>query len=285
MRVVTVYIDILLFVNLIINGVVLYTVDRICGMEMTFLRFAAADAIASLYGLTICIPELAFGLNVLMKTGMAVIICLVAFGAKKILGLLKNTCVFLSVSFTYLACIVLFTLCTSSNCIYMRNNEVYFDLPVPYILLFTLLISVMFIIMRGIQKKRIPNSLIYSCTISVDGKTESLDCFMDTGNFLSEAITGTPVVIVEEDVACKLLPDISCVSPDDMTDKTRSRFRIIPYSGAGNSRGLLPAFRPDSFTVNGVEKKVIIAVNSRAFDKECRYKGILNGELIYGGLK
>ena len=92
---ITVYIDILLFVNLVINGVILFACAKLTGAKTTFGRFAIADTFISVYGLTVCLPTISFTLCTAVKSLAAVIVSMIAFKTRSLRSLLKNTCIFL----------------------------------------------------------------------------------------------------------------------------------------------------------------------------------------------
>ena len=106
MKTVTVYIDILLFVNLTVNGAILFSTARMTGAKMTFGRFAAADAAASVYGFCVCLPPFGFMLGMAAKTLFSLLVSAAAFGIGSWRLLMKNSCVFMFCSLSYLAVVI-----------------------------------------------------------------------------------------------------------------------------------------------------------------------------------
>ena len=52
------------------------------------------------------------------------------------------------------------------------------------------------------------------------------------------------------------------------------RLRLVPYKNADGRTGIMRGFLPDRFTVNGEEKKVVIACRDTVFDKSGAYSGV-----------
>ncbi len=279
MNTITVYVDVLLFVNLAVNGFIIYTTSRLTGTRITFSRFAAGDISASLYGLAICIPQLELALTLLLKTVFSAVVCLICFGCRNKTNFFKKLCIYNAVSVTYLCVVLACGMIVDRNYLYVRNGEIYFNVPVPVILSVTLVMFLILGVIRRIWASRTPENLVFDCIVSVGKNSRSVRCLLDTGNMLTETITGTPVVIIDEDISKSLLPDLNADEPDRMSKSTSERFRLIPYRTAGGS-GLLPAFKPDSFTVNGEQKKVIVAVDNAAFRGKEEFGGILNRNII-----
>ena len=96
-------------------------------------------------------------------------------------------------------------------------------------------------------------------------KTIDLVALLDTGNTLTDPMTGQGVAVVESSVLKPLFPIQLRKILDDLKDPTvamtqlenelwKSRFRLLPYRSVGVSNGLLLAVRSDWLEVNGVRK-------------------------------
>ncbi|MDF2685301.1 MAG: sigma-E processing peptidase SpoIIGA, partial [Clostridia bacterium] len=161
-----IYIDILFFVNTVINGMIIYITSRLLGIKPSPARFAGATAIASFYGLMVCFPAFTFTLNIVFKGLAALLISLTAFKFKTIKGYLKNVCIFLFVSYTYIGLLTSFQYFPLlSNILYIKNGEIYYNLPLPYILLMTLVLCFIQNIITRFFKRQKPKESIFSCEI------------------------------------------------------------------------------------------------------------------------
>ena len=275
---ITLYIDIYLFVNLFINGFLIYITSVLICKKLKFIRLFVSDIIASAFGLIICLPQMNIFLILIIKFISNFIITILAYGNEKIIKLLKNTFILTSVSITYSAVSIwgssIFSL---KNFIYINNNEIYYNFPVPF------LISIMmfFLIFYSILKKRIQNkkteTLLYDCLIELNGKRTMIRGFLDTGNSLKDVISGLPVIVIGRNVAENLLQDTEkFLALESISEK----LNLIPYRNADGSRNIMPAFKPDKVTLNGSDVDVVVAVSKENFCNEMDFGCLLNKNCI-----
>lgn len=281
-----VYVDILLFVNAVINSTLLYLTYKILGIKPSPLRFAGAVVISTAYGLIVCVPALSFTLNILFKIFVALLIAFVAFDFKNIIVYGKRLCIFLFVSFSYIGIITSFQYIPGAqSAFYIQNGEVYYNLPIPYLLAMTVFLCFLQKLISSFFKRKIQKDEYKTCQIVLGEKTASATCFYDTGNFLRDNLSGIPVVVIELNALSPILPESVQDCKEDTlplllneNDEFKSRVRIVPYRAAGG-QGLLTGFRPDKFIIDGKEEKVIVGISLMVMDKEGRYNGIIGREL------
>ena len=103
------------------------------------------------------------------------------------------------------------------------------------------------------------------------GRSAAFRALVDTGNSLRDPVTDEKVMLVSpaalrgvfgEYAALFSLRDPSeILAAAGELDALRGRLRLVPFS-ALNSRGLLVAFRPESLTVGGEERRDLIVALS-----------------------
>ena len=119
---------------------------------------------------------------------------------------------------------------------------------------------------------------------------------VDTGNQLSDPLTGVPVLIVEMNqmkmiFSEKLIDEITksddLIKLIDIFNKYgwEDRIRVLPFSDLGQEQGMLLGFRPDrikiSYKKNIIEtKKVIIGLTERTLDDNNKYQALIHPQLI-----
>jgi stage II sporulation protein GA (sporulation sigma-E factor processing peptidase) len=98
--------------------------------------------------------------------------------------------------------------------------------------------------------------------ICLGGRRASLAALLDTGNSLTDPLTGNPVIIAEYESLKELLPERARRAIDahglengatvlgEMGEGIQEgHFRIIPYRSVGRSNGWLIGFRPDEVII------------------------------------
>lgn len=272
-----VYLDILLFVNLAADAAILWGSALFLHLSIKPLRFFCALALSCVYGFFVILPEFGFLLNICVRLIVSALIAGVAFGFAPLRGFLKKYFVFLLVSVTYLALLLAIqNLFGLQDSLYIRNGAVYFNIPVKFILLGVAALCVIQLIAGRITEKKAPAGHLCDCRIFLDGKSVAFQGLVDTGNFLKEGISGLPVVLVDSVALRGVVPmDRSGQILHDENSVMYTRYRLVPFRGAGGANGLLDAFKPDRFLADGKEYRVIIAVSKKNVDHNGVYKGII----------
>lgn len=177
------------------------------------------------------------------------------------------------VSFVYTGSLIAFShIPALSNFIYVNNGEAYFDLPVTYILSVTVLVCVVQLIAERFFSRRITKNTLSKCYIEFCGKSLECICLCDSGNLLTEKVSGLPVVIIESDLLCKIV-DLSDKNIENY-ESLLLRMRFVPYKTADGKTGILKGFLPDVFKADGVKYKVIVASGNPKLDRNGVYHGI-----------
>ena len=105
-------------------------------------------------------------------------------------------------------------------------------------------------------------------TVTQGGIAVTLNGIFDSGNLLTDPLSGRPVIVAAEEALLPLLPEemrraFLSKDPAAMTvlppDLAR-RIRLIPSRSVGGSV-LLSAFLPDAVRINGVEKDALLALS------------------------
>lgn len=105
--------------------------------------------------------------------------------------------------------------------------------------------------------------------VRVGEKSGTVVCTVDSGHFLSDPLTGIPVLFIPDNTGRRLLPEEVYgamrsreVTPPCTTDRDiLTHFRLIPYT-TENGGGLLHCYRADSVVISGVEKKAYLALRN-----------------------
>ena len=280
-KTVVIYLDVLLFVNAVINFTVLFLTCKIAGAKLSKPRLFFATALSSLYGLVVCLPKMSFLLNFFAKAAVACLTVFIAFDFKSKKIFIKRLVIFVFVTYAYIGLI------TAAQCLpflnsafIMQNGEIYYNLPLPFLIASAAVLFMTWNIVSRYFSKKIKSGDTVECRAVVFGNEKHFNGFCDSGNFLREPISGLPVVICNISLFDDLLPP----SNDGETIFERlekdvnfkKRLRVIPYRGAENRGGVITGIRPDAFFADGKEKEVIIAFDGALFADGKEYDAILN---------
>lgn len=258
----TVYIDVLFFVNLSINISLIMCTGYIIKLKPKTARLIISASFGALYSCFIFIGDIDALYSLGMRAGVAVFMMLTAFGRCTVISLIKRVMVFLA-STLALGILMLSVLYFSDIGLRLggviKNGVFYFNIPTHYMLLCSLAVyGIIYVAERLIKRSSVRS--FARVTLRHLGKTVELKALVDTGNMLRDPLSGRKVLIAE---ANKLSPlfdfDIEdAFREQNVPENMPAGFRLIPYSSIGNQNGLMAAFIPDTVKVESIEKDDII---------------------------
>ena len=129
-----------------------------------------------------------------------------------------------------------------------------------------LALSVIAVLLTARIVLRRPASTESFVKVTFFGKAVAFSGLVDSGNFLRDPFSGTPVIIVSPSVANKLFEEDELLfllgtSENDVPQTLFGRVRVIPSRTVG-SDSLIRAVKPDSVTVDGIQRDVLVSVAS-----------------------
>lgn len=250
----TIYADVLLVINLIINYLLLFVTAHIAVLPLSRFRLLLASSFGALYAVASFLPSLSFLLFFPIKLFIAVIMVFLAFGKK----------LFLRAYLTFFVSSLVFAgfcLLAPSVISSVSGGVYYINLSFPVLILSTLLA---YILLRIVFSRRCGGEKKV-CSVTVKNKDEELElrALVDTGNSLRAPHTNARVVICAYDTVRAILPLAAREILDEYRGKSFSlafdklsdisHFSLIPYKTVGVSFSLLLAFTPDEIYI---EKKL-----------------------------
>lgn len=280
-----VYIDILFFVNLMINTVILTASASLLRIKYSPPRLFLGALTGAVYACIIFFPEVHILYTFIFKIIMAVVISVISFSPKSFKQAVKQTAVFFGTT----AVFGLFTLAT----LYftdvgiklggvISNGVFYFNIPILYLAAScTAAYAAIISVQKFLKKSSVRNYT--DITIINRGKSVELKALVDTGNMLRDPLSGKTVMIVETKAAAPLFEyDIEKIASEDSDlDALPQGFRVIPFSSLGNKNGVLIAFVPERILTNDRElKNTIAAFYNSTLSKSHEYNALLNPEAL-----
>lgn len=283
-----VYVDVLFAVNLILNYFLLLAVAGALRRKEKRLRLLAGAVLGAVYSLFIFFPQAGFLYTAVGKLLLSAAMVLTAYQWSGVRDALRLMAVFYLASALLGGAIFALWYFLSPPGLLVRNGVVYLDIPpVPLILaaagfyiLFTL-VSRLF---------RHGGGRMYDLAIDCDGASARMRALLDTGNRLTDVLTGAPVVVAEFAAVAGLLPpaERSAVRGGGIggaDSPWAGRMRLIPYGTVSGRTELLPAFRPDRVTVSAPGRKeettdVLVAVCPRRLCPDGSYRALLSPLLL-----
>lgn len=278
-----VYADELVFLNTVVNFVLLLTVRLFTGAETGTGRLVCASLAGGAYSLILLAPEMGWLPMLLTRTAMCVSLVFLAFRLRSLRSMMRCTLLFLGVSFLYAG--VFFWLSRVAGGFFtMRNGVGYFDPGLGLLLAGSV---GLYYLIRWIRKTffRFRSAdMVYEMALTRDRTTVKTHALLDSGNHARDPFFHRPVIIVTESVAARLT---GVREPSRFgTEETRdARFRLLPVSSVGEET-LLPAFTADKAVLrrDGIVREVpspCVAVTRDPLGGE-RYEALISEYVLNG---
>ncbi len=227
----TVYVDVLLLINTLVNYFMLLGVKLITGAQAKRYRLILGAVLGGISALSVFL-NLGF-LVTALKILTAMLMILISFPFVSLKSYIKK-CVWLFIISAVFSgvCFAAYFLFDTDLMIY-SNGTVYFDIDITFLTVCTVIsYAVISVILRFTDKKK-PKKQYYPITLISGDEKITLRGFMDTGNNLKEPFSFAPVIVTNEEIYKKLY----------LASKNRKE-RIVPVSTV-KGEGIMTAFKLD----------------------------------------
>ena len=276
-----IYADAIFLTNMAINYIILLVTAKICAVPAMRLRMAAAAAIGGAYAVSAALPLLIFLGNPFVIIAVGLLIVTTAFGGQPRIA--RVALVFFAVSAAFAGVAMAISLLGGGV---VSGGAL---MPISFkalILSFAVCYATMTLVFRGAAGNK---GGIVPLTVRQGQSVLELRALVDTGNSLTDPMTGVPVIVTGVKEAKKLFPkDVraavegierrgaALVMEELIENACPVRFRLIPYSAVGVSGGMLLAFRPDEVVINGAKKTgVLVALSPNSVSDNGTYTALI----------
>lgn len=282
----TVYIDRVLVLNFMIDDLLLLCTARIAGVPLRRIRLALCALSGALYAVAVLLPGMQWLSHPLMYALIGVLLPLAAFFKEP--RRWRITALFLLLSAALGGCIFALGLAAGAPAQFISRiyrAQISWPVLTGAAVLFCVTLHLLF---RG--GLRHEGGGIVLVTIRLGGKKKTVPALWDTGNTLTDPVSGAPVLVLEQDILLDLWPDEvrtilrQNVPPEEKMValhrlKHGAAFCLLPFRSVGVSAGLLLACRSDQITVERcVYRKILLALSQGPLSDGGAYHALWGGE-------
>lgn len=260
----TIYIDILLCVNLIISFLLLCAASFYTHEVVTVKRLLLGSAVGAASSLTILLPEMPLLISLLIKAATGAATVFSAFGRRSLRAWLKLYAVFLAVTFFFGGVITALWFFFTPKDMLLRGGVVYLNIPPLTLIAFSMLCYGAFRLFFTVSGKYKSQTTLCSLTLCSGQSSVCVTAKIDTGNSLCEPFSQCPVIVIGRETA----KDITPMALKEYETVTALHYRtevggvrFVPFSSVGG-KGILPCFKAEEVFINGnaCRKSVYIAL-------------------------
>lgn len=280
-----IYLDVLAAVNLAMDYLLLTATARLSSTYCTRLRLLGGAALGAAYAVAGCLPGLAFLSMLSLKALVGFLMVRTTFGARSTAELVRLTLLFWLVSFAFAG--GAFALGQFSDTAFFAGGGYYIDVPIEAVILAAAICwALTGLIFRGGAKTGENRPRIARVHLSFGQRQADFTLLIDSGNDLSDPISGKPALVLDRRAAAQVLPievavplaglraDNAAAVLEALPGAYRARFQLLPYRALGKENGLLLAFRPDSATAHGKPWTGVAAISPERIANG-QYEGLI----------
>lgn len=294
----TIYIDIVLIENLIMNYIILFTTAVVLKIKVNHIRLILASLLGAGYSIIAYMGIIKVYSSIILKIILSVLIIYIAFNPQNIKKMCKDLLLFYLVSFVFGGAAFALIYIIKPQNILMKNGLFLGTYTLKTVMLgaivaFGIIIGAFAIIKNKISKK----DMFCEIEILINQKKIKTKAMIDTGNMLKEPITNVPVIVVEHILLYSCMPkeilnnlkeimggDFKNI-PCDIQEKYISKLKLIPFSSLGKQNGMLIGIRPEYVKVitdeqEKINKNVIIGIYEKSLTKKGEYQALIGIELL-----
>ncbi len=248
----TIYLDVVVLENLIMNGIILYATAIVSKTSIHHIRIFLASLLGAIYSVISYLSQLAIYSNLLLKILLSILMVYLAFNPQSKKKLWKELLLFYLTSFVFGGVAFALIYIIKPQDILMKNGLFLGTYPLKTVFLGAIIGFILWITASKMLKSKFSKKdMLCPVTIWLNNKEISIQTMLDTGNMLKEPISGAPVIVVEHTALYDLLPkeildhldDILAGDfeqlPEEVKRIYQPKLKLIPYSSLGKQNGML----------------------------------------------
>lgn len=280
-----VYIDTLFLLNTLMDYLLLLASARLAGEQLCRGRMLLASVMGGAYAVTVFLPGMEFLLHPTCKIGAAVLMVVIGLGGSR--RLTRQILIFFALACAFGGGILAIELLGGQG-VGLYHGFVTSNMDLKVILLSAAgCYAVVTLVFRRVGRHTALSGELVPLQLTLQGRRVSLMALTDTGNTLTDPISGQGVVVAEGDSLIRLFPEgtapvkAELSAPADAlhrlnTGPLRGRFRLLPYRAVGVECGLLLAVRADRVTVGGKDRgSMLVALSPTPVSDGGGYRALI----------
>ena len=280
-----IYVDTLFLLNAVVDYLLLLAAARLAGEPLKRTRFALGAALGGLYAVAIFLPACSFLSHPLCRVASAILMMLTAYGGSR--RLLRQGLLFLALTCAFGGVVIAIGLMGGTG-LTLGGGVFYSAMDLKMVLLSAAVCYlVITLVFRRLARHTSSGGELVQAKVLLRERSVELTVLVDTGNTLTDPVSGRGVMVAEGEALRDLFPYDHRPGNADLLDPAggvarlgtgpwRGRFRLLPYRAVGVDRGLLLAVRADNLVLNGLWKgPVLVALSPTPVSDGGGYRALI----------
>ena len=280
-----IYVDTLFLLNAIVDYLLLLCAARVAGEPLHRGRFLVAAILGGAYAVGIFLPGMGFLSHPILRVAMAVMMVLVGFG--RCPRLLRQSLIFFALTCAFGGGVLAISLFGGRG-MALTGGVLYSAMDLKTVLLSAAgCYAMLSLLFRKWGRHTATGGQIALARVKLDNRAVAFPVLIDTGNTLSDPVSGKGVVVVDYTAIQRILPENITFKEHEIRNPTltiqqyggtalASRLRLLPYRAVGIDMGMLLALRVDGVELNGQSQGgMLIALSPTAVSDGGAYRGLV----------
>lgn len=258
-----VYIDSLFLLNAVMDYLLLVASARIAGEPLHRIRMVVAALLGGGYAAASLLPGMGFLSGAAWKLAAAVLMVFVGLGASR--RLLRQLVIFFALAFAFGGG-VLAVAFLGGRGLHPARGMLYSGVDLRIVLLTAAICYVVWsTFCKGLGRKNVLSGELVGIEVHAQEKHVALTALRDTGNTLTDPVSGQGVIVLDWQAVQPLLDREYRLQPQELenpakaverlnTGRWKGKWGLIPYRAVGVECGMLVTLRPDRVTIAGKEQ-------------------------------
>ena len=266
-----IYVDAVFLRNAVLDYLLLLSAARLVRHPLRRGRFALAAALGGVFAAGAAVPPLGWLAGPVPLLAASLGMARLSFGPAP--GLWRGWGAFLALSAAFAGAVYALGQLTG------QRGGPFFTAP-PRLLLLSFGGCYALAALLTRRLLRAGDAEVLSVEIVLGDRTAVFPALRDTGNRLSDPLSGRDVLVADPRALASLFPPGALDGlPEDAAGRfrrlselpeLRGRLRLVPFAALGTKRGLLVGFRPDRVTAEGRETDALAALSPTPLEGEYR---------------
>lgn len=294
----TIYIDIVLLENLIMNFIILLATGLILKEKIKSIRLLLASLVGAIYSVVSYLSILEIYQSMILKIILSIVIIYIAFNPQTMKKMWKDLIIFYLTSFAFGGAAFALIYIVKPQDILMKNGLFLGTYPLKTAFLGAIVAFVIIMVAFTVVKSKISKKDMFcEIEIGLNETTIKATAMLDTGNMLKEPITNTPVIVVEHTLLYECIPkeilnhldeliggDFDNV-PEEIKKEYVTKLKLIPFSSLGKQNGMLLGMKADFVKIKNeeneeVKNNIMVGIYNKSLTKRGEYRALLGMELL-----
>lgn len=264
-----IYVDTLFLLNALVDYLLLLCAARLAGEPLKRLRFALGAVLGGGYAVAIFLPGLGFLERPACRLAAAVLMVLAAFWGSRRLG--RQVLIFFALSCAFAGGVLAISMLGGQG-LSLNRGVIYSGMDLKIVLLSAAgCYAVLSLLLQKAVRHTSFTGELKAVRLELEDRTVELTALTDTGNTLTDPVTGQGVMVAEGERLLPLFAASQRPSVQELRDPTGAlerltgaggHFRLLPYRAVGVDRGLLLAVRVDRAVVDGEDRGAMVVALS-----------------------